>query len=97
MSAMWTPGPWRAFENEHTGESWVIPNAGGMLVAQCNVRNPFDPEQMANARLIAAAPDLYAALENLLALVVGECPRLLENDHHWEMATEVLRKARGEP
>ncbi len=34
----------------------------------------------ANARLIAAAPELLESLENIFALVKGECPSLLNED-----------------
>lgn len=53
-------------------------------------------ETRANAKLIAAAPELYAALFDLLCLVMGECPAILENDHHDTIVREALAKARGE-
>jgi len=49
----------------------------------------------ANARLIAAAPDLLDALKNLYALVQGECPSLLEDDHHDLMVSNAIAKAEG--
>ncbi len=68
MSAMHTPGPWRIEPNEGrfcwsqiNGDGW------GSLAQVCTrlVGDDFDhPEGVANARLIAAAPELYEALEN---------------------------------
>ena len=37
---------------------------------------------------------LQAALKNLLALVEGECPSLLEGDHHYQMVLDALRAQR---
>lgn len=49
-----TPGPWKWWEYEDLGYCCVNPRDGGLLIAKCDVRNPFDPEQRANAALIAA-------------------------------------------
>jgi len=67
-----TPGPWKQAANERIkgeGWMWIIDNAGRM-VAKVNTIHPdmqrqagdFEQES-ANARLIAAAPELLAALE----------------------------------
>ena len=58
------------------------------------------PDRNANARLVAAAPDLLAALEELYAMVKGECPSLLNEDSggcaRLDMAIEdAINKARG--
>lgn len=61
----WTPGEWSVYETE-MGACWVtVENAP--IVATCDTRNPFSPEQRANAQLLSAAPDLYAALEDMLS------------------------------
>lgn len=58
-----TPGPWKWWEYEDVGYCCVNPLDGGLLIAKCDVRNPFDPEQRANAALIAACdPDTIRAL-----------------------------------
>jgi len=36
--------------------------------------------------------ELAKALRNLYALVQGECPRLLEDDHHDQMVRNALAK-----
>ena len=48
-----TPGPWKWWE-EDAGYCCVNPRDGGLLIAKCDVRNPFSHEQRANAALIAA-------------------------------------------
>ena len=55
----------------------------------------YATRQLANARLIAAAPDLLEALKNLYALVQGECPSLLEDNHHDDIVASAIAKAEG--
>ena len=78
----WTPGPWKAglpAQGVNPHRQMYI-HAGGELIA-CAMAGyihydedgaswKITPEALeANACLIAAAPDLYAALENLLTIV----------------------------
>lgn len=69
MSARHTPGPWHI----HPDHPRAVDASGGVeiCVAQFAIRQGGNDVQMvveaeANARLIAAAPDLLAALENAL-------------------------------
>ena len=55
----------------------------------------YGPNQKANAALIAAAPALLDTLKNLFALVQGEAPTLLENDHHYDMVVDAISRAEG--
>ena len=99
----WTPGPWR-FEDED-GECVyqdVGPEKSGYHIARAT---PVidTPTTVANAHLIAAAPDLYAALEKARETL---CRALLvaNNSRGWSPESHVrvqaidaaLRKARGE-
>lgn len=56
-----TPGPWEV-------QNMTVFNRGCMFVANCDGLGDVDRMEMsrANARLIAAAPDLLAALQELL-------------------------------
>jgi len=93
----YTPGPWQWFETE-AGEARVNPVAGGLLVAKCDTRNPFDDEQRANARLIASAPELLDALREA-ELVLAEKLRRLGADPNVSAAYQkigvVIAKATG--
>lgn len=96
----WTPGPWRI-----SGKGTV--RAGDDWVGSVHWRN-----REANARLIAAAPDLYEALQKLLDRVEvdrclvfqqqgfrGAVPEMYERGlmpEQFVSTRAVLAKARGE-
>jgi hypothetical protein len=63
-----TPGPWHVEENRAYHTSFLIYSQAGNQLAQCfNWQNKsFDIAADANARLIAAAPELLEALEWVL-------------------------------
>jgi len=70
MSASHTPGPWSVFDGREVDgiSPWVVTGSGdpsdsdGLYVAGLAV---IDAETLANARLIAAAPDLLEALKTV--------------------------------
>jgi hypothetical protein len=82
-----TPGPWTvSIGCDMTNDSYVIHEDDG---------NGVGPEMAANARVIAAAPDLLLALENLLVShdlnCQGEDCQLMGID----LARAAVSKARG--
>lgn len=104
-----TPGPWR-----HTGEASVIVRAGNIHVASCPrsldaVVAPISRlEREANARLIAAAPALLAALEKAAQRITQLCEtanalseaaglgRKVRAEDFLEGIPEAIRQAKGE-
>ena len=67
---MHTPGPWR-FEQSKGGR-WYVYGACQKQPFKPNVyvpKNGGSQEAFANARLIAAAPEMYAALRAIQALL----------------------------
>lgn len=96
MNEKFTPGPWRAdFQWKYgyvkiaSRGGWVANVAmkrGGTVLSMNKVK--------ANAHLIAAAPDLYAACEWALERLVEHHGDIGELSADLEAA---LRKARGEP
>lgn len=68
-----TPGPWFAERNERRFNVWG--RRGELLVAECGQEeNTFSK---ANAHLIAAAPDMLAALKALI-----NAPAIADEDHN---------------
>lgn len=104
MSAKFTPGPWKIASNATLGDGRSVyckeVECWQNEVARCPVRHEveFDralDETDANAALIAAAPDLYAACE----VVANELEQsdFARRDRRWCMAElrAALAKARG--
>ena len=93
MSTKHTPGPWYYV----TGAAWTTPSGpddGGACVAMRASNAPISPCQRdANLRLIAAAPELLDALEELAHLEEWEERR----ERVVARALAVIAKARGEP
>lgn len=86
------PGPWAIGIETDLPDSAQIIDADGWHLATVTL-DPVD----ANARLIAAAPDLLAALE--AALIALETPDdLTDEERGWviEDAADAIRKAIGE-
>ena len=96
-----TPGPWvveddRKFKNKKlraSGMLMVVAEKGGMPGLIVNQPPVFTKADEANARLIAAAPDLLEALRGTLRLI----SRLNKGALHPEevAAVTALRKAEG--
>lgn len=73
-----TPGPWLAQDGNHFEADCVITtqdrldtSKGPIAQLDTEFNEPVGAEQRANARLIAAAPDLLEALIDLLGAVEG--------------------------
>lgn len=100
MKAKHTPGPWHV----QPGRLHLVDDANGQGVADTHNywrADSTEEREQANARLIAAAPDLLAALTHLLDMMH---PHLLdlEGDMGRDLADAMqsartaLAKARGE-
>ena len=96
-----TPGPWHFDKsgnittiNENAARPLFAPRTFGKFIASVHMDGGSLPVE-ANARLIAAAPDLLAALEAL----VDATPLPLHNARQvaaFDQAIEATRRARGE-
>lgn len=83
-SVQHTPGRWTAFGYEVVGED-------GQRVALTSTPHRPHPEERANARLIAAAPDLLAAA---VALWAAESQSLPAVDA-WSELIDAIEQAQG--
>lgn len=85
-----TKGPWGIRITE-TGP-WSVFNADGNWIA-VTTRKQWKDEDKANARLIAAAPDLLEALEYM----VNVCPAIdPDGEEAHNRAADAIAKAKGE-
>tara|TARA_Y100000310_G_scaffold219808_1_gene221237 strand:- start:5051 stop:5422 length:372 start_codon:yes stop_codon:yes gene_type:complete len=92
-----TPGPWTATPN---GAAFNIGREGQNhhMIAVGMTSQP-DGEHEANVRLIATAPELLEALEEILAVFrgveAGGTDKQFALDHIWMLATKAVAKAEG--
>ena len=91
-----TPGPWVAAEEDWHGLPITAADREGMVhicMVPTGFREPFEIEQQANARLIAAAPDMLAALREAERILSG-----LEIDEDCHFTADIraaIAKAEG--
>jgi hypothetical protein len=99
-----TPGPWEVRHESADPEWSVVVASGGRIVANINAETgpdipPLTATKMpkeANARLISAAPDLLAALEELLVERYAlEEPEEFDENGHWTSTSPASVKARA--
>ena len=64
MSAQHTPGPWKLDGAANTNDLDIIAPTGRITMLDCEISEVSEDVLTANAHLIAAAPDLLAALQN---------------------------------
>lgn len=94
MGAGFTPGPWLIEpQGERARGHWLADNAGAYVALACSRDNSRDEED-ANARLIAAAPELYEALALAAEWIAEDGASLSEVAEAKIYAA--LAKARGE-
>jgi len=93
-----TPGPWQVNKKLKFSVEAVADGQGINLIAEC-----CDPdgirsvgEDSANARLIAAAPDLLAALELFRKSGIGNSTDFEIQAKAFEAMSAALLKAKGE-
>ena len=66
-----TPGPWHHAPDEHIDDGFVILDASGDVIATVSADFDLNTE-LANARLIAAAPELFESLKLCMAFIPAE-------------------------
>lgn len=101
MSAQHTPGPWAYVRNPESTR-WIIDSEPAHAIA-CTAG--FEPDNEANARLIAAAPELLEALEELaeragafnVSGVYFDEPSMTAEVAALQKAYAAIAKARGIP
>lgn len=101
MEAKHTPGPWFVDLDIRPGMEWnnhIVARDGDLRICFMAHGGEYEDKQAeaeANARLIAAAPELLAALE-LLVKDVGDYEAWQRPCHALDVAREAITKAKGE-
>lgn len=99
METKHTPGPWKLSESASRVILGKSEHSG--LMGVCVMQNAQSEHYDANARLIAAAPDMLTALEELFkhcAMIHkygGEASNVREADRAQQLALAAIAKARG--
>jgi hypothetical protein len=99
----WTPGPWKACRSDPAEGAdvwWLIAGEGNMQTEIASFSGGYPSERRAaTAQLAASAPELYAALAQLLHETV-EAGFESARDYNWPKsladARAALAKAKGE-
>lgn len=100
MNTKHTPGPWL---DESAGSDAMVrtcANADRAMMIDCTRSGNTPTEDKSNARLIAAAPDLLAALERMTD-AYDSLLRAYEKPHGWgflesQLARETIARAKGQ-
>lgn len=99
VKAVHTPGPWE-YEFDADGDH-VILTEGGQIIAVTSGNEYMElPTDAANARLMAAAPEMLEALEELWPFIHEdgmESSELSSFKRAWLKAEAVIHKAREGP
>src|ERR1700689_1754334 len=105
MKANHTPGPWRVWHHDMQSGGPAITNRDGLVsIARANYlvrgQRGLIEQTVANANLIAAAPELLAALMQIVADWDNVDPNVqvpdeINVDDHWEAARDAIVKALG--
>lgn len=99
--AEFTPGPWKIFDGWGSSKFApvvvdCIPDADGKFVGNCICHVATTNEDAeANANLIAAAPDMYEALEDALRTCEQDMQHILDNGRLRDVLRAALAKAKG--
>lgn len=93
MSAQHTPGPWTAERDLPHNRMPRVHGGDRSLICECGNMGTEQDQWEANARLIAATPELLEALQDLL----GAVDALMPSDGPLKTkARSAITKARGE-
>jgi hypothetical protein len=97
-----TPGPWkRGIKTwDNTPIQVILGPEGEEIVQEPTEFNAYPSDAFvtpdgkeANMQLCCAAPELLFALKRLFVLVLNDAPRLLQDDHQYNIVADAIAKA----
>lgn len=93
-----TPGPWTVAEDDINGQAIVRGRHTEIATCWHHCLGSLEIQMRANARLIAAAPELLEALEACLARLQIVDTEAIKNSYHLPVikAAAAINKAKGE-
>jgi hypothetical protein len=90
-----TPGPWATLDRADDSRTHIS-NGAHIVCTLGTTRTDGSPNHSPNALLIAAAPDLLSALEEMMAVFQDHEQYDEESAEVIQSARAALRKAKGE-
>ncbi len=87
MMSEYMPGPWSLWHNEKGAFIVTVNTPEGTTICSRNSIERHAAESIANAHLIAAAPDMF----ELLKLAIGDSEYVLSN-WFWDEVREIIAK-----
>ena len=90
MKLKHTPGPWIPERDDNEGIIFILDDEGEDICLITNDESIFSEADEANARLIAAAPEMLDALIRLIKTI-----RSFQRNIKHDYAIEVIEKATG--
>lgn len=93
MTTQHTPGPWTCHCSDWNDGAYYIEEVESQLLRNGELNPINDGINDANRRLIAAAPELLAALKEILAETNGSNPSHIGQDRAFTIARAAIAKA----
>lgn len=96
MTTKYTPAPWFIVNGEHSGIEIRSDSRWGMVeicLVDTGFNEPIESEQISNANLIAAAPELLEALKSLCECYCESGNYLSKEDRHRHRITLIKARA----
>ena len=87
-----TAGPWHIGLRQPTSDKFIY-GASGEEIADCDRETNFPQDNLANARLVSAAPELLAALQYCLEAANAHESKALHSGKLYEIVQEKARAA----
>ncbi len=90
-----TPGPWQVIPGDNIRRPRLVRDFEGFVIAEAHWNEHMDGEAEDNATLIAAAPDMLAALKAVEASCPTDSDVTAAFEAAWVLLLDAIEKAEG--